>query len=168
MRIQLGTLKLKTQTKINSNENILETKIKEDLADIKVKLKNKNRKLLFKQEKPFCLYKEDYENVIWSSLYIVHIRRFLNIFSNENLLLIKSEDFFKKPEKVVDFTMKFLELDPTSVNLTSIVKEKYNQHNKTIKKHNISYELKQNLKGFFLPFNKELQKDFGIDVSDWL
>eukprot|EP00924_Labyrinthula_sp_SR-Ha-C_P007585 snap_masked-scaffold_42-processed-gene-0.7-mRNA-1 protein AED:1.00 eAED:1.00 QI:0/0/0/0/1/1/2/0/195 len=51
------------------------------------------------------LFRQGYENSIWESLYVIHLERWLKYFHQQDVLVLKSADFFHDTKK--DFTKSF-------------------------------------------------------------
>ena len=78
-----------------------------------------------------CLFEEDYLNSIWSGLYIVHLSRWLQFYDASNLLVFKSEDFFKNPTETLRQTYDFLGLSYQRADLEKITSKVYNAANES-------------------------------------
>lgn len=124
-----------------------------------------------------CLFEEDYLNSVWSGLYIVHISRWLRHFKFANFLVLKSEEFFAQPQKVLLHALTFLGIDPRQVDLEDITRKVYNAANNTgrplvsrrtsASQDVISPQLRQKLRDLFQPYNQALATKFRLSTSDW-
>mmetsp|Transcript_938 Transcript_938/g.1086 ORF Transcript_938/g.1086 Transcript_938/m.1086 type:complete len:776 (+) Transcript_938:238-2565(+) len=143
----------------------LEDYVKNDLEKIKSLIPAKDQ---WWEGDPPCLFKRDYLNAFWSSMYIVHLNRWFNHFSKKNILLIKSEDFFQNPRIHLENVYKFIGLDGSLVDTERIVSQQFNQapreNNKTEK---LSPETRKLLLDFFEPYNMALESKYGIDLGNW-
>lgn len=92
------------------------------------------------------------------SLYIVFLEKWLNIFSKEQMLILKTEDLKEKPAEFMDTVFSFLE-----VSKHSFVFEK--KHN-TGSYDPLSPELRNRLSEFFKPYNQKLEEYLGRKF-DW-
>ncbi len=93
-----------------------------------------------------------------SGMYAEQLKNWLKLFNKEQLLILKSEDFFDRPEAVFKQVLDYLELPDWSP--------------KTYRKHNInSYPqaIKPNTKEFlteyFQPHNQKLYELLGVDFG---
>ena len=116
-----------------------------------------------------CVF-SGYKNGAWNSLHVVHLERFLNAFGEENMLVRKSEDFFREPAAVVREAYNFLGLDAGAVDVDKIVAKVYNEGT-TKQKHSeiqtLDEDLRKDLRAFFAPYNRALSSTWGIDINEW-
>lgn len=135
---------------------------------------------LFSKKTMPCLYDEDYMNVVWGSLYAIHLTRFLEHFPKQHLLVMKSEDFFQHPVRHVEQALDFLAVDSSTMNLSDVTSVVYNAGtlNDANRSSNVAgassrraeelpKSLTDDLRDFFEPFNMELERMFRIDTSSW-
>ncbi|GBG31546.1 Heparan-sulfate 6-O-sulfotransferase 3 [Hondaea fermentalgiana] len=125
----------------------------------------------FKKDKVPCLYKHDIGNSVWSGMYIVHLRRWLQYFPREQFLVIKSEDMFANPGLVLKRVLDFIDLDPSQIDIEQTVGKVYNSAPSNQKGKDapldITVETRAELQSFYATYNLALAETFGIDVSDW-
>jgi len=124
-----------------------------------------------------CLYKQDYMNAVWSGMYVVHLSRWLQDFSSEQLLVLKSEDFFHDPADTMRKVFKFLQLDASVIDIDQIVETKFNAASSStsseasgneISQVDLLLSVRKELQDFYKPYNEALSKTFRVDISDWL
>jgi hypothetical protein len=123
-----------------------------------------------------CLFRHDFENMVWAGLYSVHLERWLRAgFPRENLLILTSEELAHRPEQVVRQAMRFIGVDPDQVkDLSDTLKVRFNTAPDNVDggerrdQVEISQELHQKLARFYAPFNADFAKRFGVDTSVWL
>jgi len=92
---------------------------------------------------------------IGAGLYIEHLERWLSLFPRKQFLVLILEDMAQNPEQEVNKVFKFLGLKERKLDSYEIVKQaKYNM--KKIKPETI-----EELKNFYEPYNKRLEKFLG-------
>jgi tetratricopeptide (TPR) repeat protein len=94
---------------------------------------------------------------ILSSLYIYKVREWMKYFSGEQLLVLKSEDFYENTEVVMKQVFNFLELPEHKLD-------------KYIKVNAGSYQpigkdLRKTLGNYFQPYNKQLEDFLGMKFN---
>ena len=90
-------------------------------------------------------------------VYVDQLERWMNYFPPDQILILKSEEFFNNPSLVFDKVLNFLGLPKTSFdNFT-----RYNAATKS----KMNPETRQNLVEYFDPFNTRLNKLVGIDFN---
>jgi len=94
-------------------------------------------------------------------MYAEQLKRYYELFPKDQILIVKSEDWFNKPKQVFERIITFLELDcwiPKTFNKTVSIKSKIPLMND---------ETRKKLVEFFKPYNDELyrllNRDFGWD-----
>jgi hypothetical protein len=95
------------------------------------------------------------------SIYADHLLRWRKFFSEEQMLILKSEDFFEDPRGTLKTTLGFLDLpewEPEAADLGDKVnKGRYDQ--------GMSPELRKRLEEFFEPHNQRLYEYLGVDFG---
>lgn len=121
------------------------------------------------EKKYSVIQPEDYENYqnycdfsfLARGEYVVQLKRWLTLFSMEQFLILKSEDFFLNPCKVVQQVFSFLGVEPFD-ELKSIKKNSYQYSD-------MSSETRKILTDYFMPFNealyKLLRRNFGWELE---
>lgn len=92
------------------------------------------------------------------SLYAVHLQRWLEYFPSEQICIIRSEDLFQAPEKVLDTMCDFLGIERFHPSDLSIKNEGRYQR--------LDTELETKLSNLFAPYNQKLKALTGIDFTD--
>jgi hypothetical protein len=99
-----------------------------------------------------------HKSYIYQGLYVEHLKAWMNIFPKEQFLIIKSEELFTNPEKIVDEVFDFLDLYPLKLT-------EYHHYHAGNYKDVMTPEIRSTLVDFFKPYNKKLNKflnrDFG-------
>lgn len=95
-----------------------------------------------------------FEQYFGAGMYITHLNRWLQFFPREQMLILILEDLIKNPSEEVNKIFKFLGLEPFTL-------ETYPQYNKTLQKIEVKKETLEELKKFYEPYNKELEKFLG-------
>lgn len=112
------------------------------------RLKGVNRKLI-----NGCLkYSFNHQHFSYLSRgrYIEQIKRWLRYFRREQLLIIRSEDFFKYPDKIMEKVFGFL-------NINYYKHKRYRVYNK-LDYQKMPPETRQKITKYFEPYNKKLYK----------
>lgn len=94
-------------------------------------------------------------------IYVDQLKRWLEVFPREQLLILKSEDFFKNSNAIVKEVLTFL-------NLPEFELPEYKQHNKGFikQKKQVSDAIKLQLAEYFQPHNQRLEEFLGRKF-DW-
>jgi tetratricopeptide (TPR) repeat protein len=95
-------------------------------------------------------YRRNEFDYIIKSIYYPKIKRWLELFSQNQMLILESESFFKDPKNVMIKVFEFLELAPHSFN-------EYSRYN-TGFYSKIEPNLIDNLEEIFYPFNRQLEE----------
>ena len=115
-------------------------------------LENESRKLGLKSS-PAYNY-----TYLSSGLYAEQLKNWLKLFKKEQLLILKSEDFFDRPEAIFKQVLDYL-------NLPDWSPKKYQKYNYNLYSQRINPETKKYLREYFEPHNQNLYKlldrDFG-------
>jgi [heparan sulfate]-glucosamine 3-sulfotransferase 2 len=108
------------------------------------------------------------KNMVYEGLYYVHLMNWLCNFPAENILVINSEEFFKKPSKILDIVFQFLGLRKLESN-DQITSATYNRGNYNVPPHKkLSGEDVKNLLTVFKPFNQALFELLKWEDHEWL
>ena len=125
------------------------------------KVKDTLEKLLIKEIKYYQqATREDLSfasGIMLQGLYLLKLQRWMQIFPQEQFLILKSEDFFGDPAKIMKQVFQFLELP-------EVVNEKYHQLN--IGSYPaVQDETRQKLTEFFHLHNQELEEYLQMDFN---
>ena len=95
------------------------------------------------------------------SIYVDHLVRWRKFFDEDQMLILKSEDFFEDARGILKTTLGFLDLpewEPEAADLGEKVnKGKYDQ--------GMSPEVRERLEEFFEPHNRRLYEFLGVDFG---
>lgn len=95
---------------------------------------------------------------ILNSLYIYPLKKWMKLFSRENFLIIRSEDLYSNPAKIVGNTFNFLGLPDYQL-------KKYKNHYPGEYKTPTSESLRQVLTDYFKPHNQMLEEYLGVEFN---
>jgi hypothetical protein len=95
------------------------------------------------------------------SIYVNHLMRWSRFFSKEQMLVLKSEDFFERPRETLKPVLDFLDLpewEPEASELRDRVnKGKYEQK--------MDPAIRRRLEDYFEPHNRRLYEYLGVDFG---
>ena len=94
---------------------------------------------------------------IGNSLYLYHLKRWLDIFPREQLLIVRSEDLYEQPTATLKQIYTFL--DMSNHELTDY--QKYNRGSYPP----INAEIRHTLQEFFNPYNQQLEAYLGMEFN---
>lgn len=118
-------------------------------------VKNKKSKKLKSSKYKGSYYRSSY---VKRGIYVNQLKHWMIFFPKKQFIILKSEDFFADPDKVLSEVLAFLELPEC--------------HNKNYKIHNkgtsekIDPTTRMQLVNFFRPYNTELEEFLGVKF-DW-
>jgi hypothetical protein len=95
------------------------------------------------------------------SIYVDHLLRWSEFFNDEQMLVLKSEDFFERPVNTLQVVLNFLDLPEWEPK----VWELWYKRNKGKYKQEIDPATRQRLEGYFKPHNKRLYEYLGVDFG---
>lgn len=125
-----------------------------------LRIKNELKRMI-KNENYYSVdfYRKSYKT---RGIYVTQLQNWFKYFPREQFLIIKSEDFYKEPEKIYKQVLDFLNLPPFKLNI-------YKQY-KMRKYTTMKSETKILLKDFFQSYNEQLSiligKNFRWDVDE--
>ncbi|MGL5942328.1 MAG: sulfotransferase domain-containing protein [Waterburya sp.] len=93
-----------------------------------------------------------------SGRYAEQLKKWFNLFDRQQILIVKSEDFFSYPEPIFQQVLDFLSLPPWLPK--SFQKYNYNHYSQMIKPSN-----KKRLREYFQPHNQKLYELLGVDFG---
>ncbi|HEY9771488.1 MAG TPA: sulfotransferase domain-containing protein [Coleofasciculaceae cyanobacterium] len=94
-----------------------------------------------------------------SGLYAEQLKNWLKLFNKQQLLILKSEDFFNHPEAIFTQVLDFLKLPDWSP-------KKYQKYNNNLYCQTIEPNTRKRLIEYFQPHNQKLYELLGVDF-DW-
>ena len=101
------------------------------------------------------------ERLIREGVYVDHLLRWSKFFSDEQMLVLKSEDFFERPQETLKRVLDFLDLpdwDPQPSELQD-------KRNKGSYEQRIDPTTRQRLEEYFEPHNRRLYEYLGVDFG---
>jgi hypothetical protein len=94
-------------------------------------------------------------------IYEPYVKMYYDLFNKEQIMIIKSEDFFSKPEKVLKDILAFLDLPQDSFNINDdLVDKNQGDYDATIKE-----ETRRLLQNYYQPHNHSLYNLLGVDME---
>jgi hypothetical protein len=97
-------------------------------------------------------------NYLSKSIYVDQLKRWSTFFSEEQLLVLKSEDFFEHPQQTLKAVLDFLELPDWEPRAWEIRKKgRYEQ--------GIDLSTRRTLEEYFEPHNRRLYDYLGVDFG---
>jgi hypothetical protein len=117
---------------------------------------DKERERLSGNDDPVGLARRHY-SYIKRGLYVDQLKRWMNVFPREQFLIIKSEDFYENPERILHQTLAYLGLCPWSpANFRVRHQAEYADMNPVTRKR---------LEEYFAPYNRQLYTFLGRDLE---
>jgi hypothetical protein len=95
------------------------------------------------------------------SIYVDHVQRWSEFFSEEQMLVLKSEDFFERPVDTLQVVLDFLDLPECKPRVWEL---RY-KRNKGKNKEKIDPATRQRLEEYFEPHNRRLYEYLGVDFG---
>ena len=92
------------------------------------------------------------------SVYVDHLLRWSELFDKEQMLVLKSEDFFERPAEVLKLLLDFLDLPDWAP-------DEAETRNKGTYTENMDPETRRRLEEFFAPHNRRLYEYLGVDFG---
>jgi hypothetical protein len=111
------------------------------------------------------------EGYLSKSIYVDQLLRWSEFFPREQMLVLKSEDFFDNPKQTLNRTFDFLGLPAWEVQAPeprdTRDKDKYerNKRNKGAYKEEMAPATRRRLEAFFEPHNRRLYDHLGVDFG---
>lgn len=113
---------------------------------------------LIKQNPEIPITKKiSWKNYLPRGIYIELIREWLKVFPSEQLLFIKSEDFYADPQNKLNLVLDYLGLPPYEISDY----KKYNGGSYP----KLNPEMYKELQDLFEPYNQQLYKEIGINFN---
>ena len=95
------------------------------------------------------------------SVYVDHLLRWSEFFSEEQMLVLKSEDFFEHPKETLKVVLNFLDLPDWEPRVWEF---RY-KRNRGKYKHEIDPAIRQRLERYFEPHDRRLYDYLGVDFG---
>jgi hypothetical protein len=92
------------------------------------------------------------------SIYVDHLLRWSRFFSDEQMLVLKSEDFFEHPQEILNRVLDFLDLPEWKLSAWEV-------RNKGDYEQKMDPEIRRWLEEYFEPHNRRLYEYLGVDFG---
>jgi hypothetical protein len=99
---------------------------------------------------------------LYRSIYADHLRRWSNLFGDEQMLVLKSEDFFERTPETLKLVLDFLRLPEWEPEASEIVPKKRNEGHY---QRGMDPATRRRLEEFFEPHNQRLYEYLGRDFG---
>lgn len=103
-------------------------------------------------------YNYTHHSYLTRGIYFYQVKNWMENFPKEQIMILKSEDFFRNTNEVFTRVLSFLDLENFEL-------EKYTEYNKRSFPKKISPLLSQTLAEYFQPHNEKLQSYLDIDFN---
>ncbi len=114
-------------------------------------------------DQQYCSYNHQHYTYLSRGIYAEQLQRWLNLFPREQVLVIKSEDFYADPDSILQQTLTFLKI--STVGKKPL--QWYKQYNHSIyKQAKMEPHIRKRLIAYFAPHNDSLYKLLERDF-DW-
>jgi hypothetical protein len=101
------------------------------------------------------------ENLLQKSIYVDHLLCWSSFFSEEQMLVLESEDFFECPQEMLKRVLDFLDLP----DWTPTASDLQNRHNKGSYEQPMNPITRRRLEEYFEPHNQRLYEYLGEDFG---
>ncbi len=95
------------------------------------------------------------------SIYVDQLLRWFEFFSKEQMLILKSEDFFERPVEILKVVLNFLDLPGGSLKLRNFNRD----DTQASYKQKMDPSTRRRLEAYFEPYNKRLYECLGVDFG---
>ena len=99
---------------------------------------------------------------LFRSIYVDQLLRWTEFFSKEQMLLLKSEDFFERTQETLKFAFNFLDLPDWEPEASEVIPKK---RNKGEYEREIDPATRRKLEEYFEPHNRKLYDFLGVDFG---
>jgi Sulfotransferase domain len=140
----------------------------EKLTSFEEAIEREEKRLRGEQEKMltnenYTSYNHRHYSYLARGKYIEQLQTWLSLFAKEQVLILKSEDFYRDPAGVYKQTLRFL--DVPDVAFTG-EKQEFKTHNET-KPPKMNTETRKRLMDYFAPYNERLYSYLDINFG-WI
>lgn len=125
------------------------------------RLRNGQETRTFEETVRASLEGDPASNHLSRNIYVDHLQRWSSFFSEEQMLVVKSEDFFERPRETMKTVFDFLDL-PDWEPAASDLGDRLNRGGYDQK---MDPDTRQRLQGFFEPHNQRLYDFLGVDFG---
>ena len=95
------------------------------------------------------------------SIYVDQLLRWFEFFSQEQMLILKSEDFFERPVETLKVVLNFLDLPEWQPEASELQQRRHTGSYK----HKMDPSTRRRLEAYFEPYNKRLYECLGVDFG---
>jgi hypothetical protein len=106
-------------------------------------------------------FADPHEKHLYKSIYVDHLQRWAEFFPREQMLIIKSEDFFENPKETVKLSLDFLGLPAWEPEASQLG----DKRNTGEYEEGMSPAIRERLEEYFEPHNKRLYEYLGRDFG---
>ena len=99
---------------------------------------------------------------LYKSIYVDQLQRWSRFYSDEQMLILKSEDFFDHPQEILKRVFDFLDLPQWEPEASEIIPKK---RNKGRYEGGMDPATRLRLEQYFEPHNKRLYEYLGVDLG---
>jgi hypothetical protein len=115
----------------------------------------------FEQTVSAALNNPHEEQLVLRGIYVDHLLRWRRFFSAEQMLVLKSEDLFERPQDTLKRTLEFLDLPGWEPEASAFRSER----NKGGYEQKIDPTIRRRLEDYFEPHNRRLYEYLGVDFG---
>jgi hypothetical protein len=99
--------------------------------------------------------------ILRQGIYVDDLLHWSRFFSDEQMLVLKSEDFFEHPQKILNRVLDFLDLPEWKLNATILG----DKRNKGSYEQKMDATTRRRLEDYFEPYNRRLYEFLGVDFG---
>jgi hypothetical protein len=103
---------------------------------------------------------ESWIQALYKGIYVEHLARWSEHFDREQMLVLKSEDFFARPQEVLQQVFRFLDLPEWQPDPSEFERKRNSR-----KYEKMSPETRRHLEEYFAPHNRRLYDFIGRDLG---
>jgi hypothetical protein len=125
-----------------------------------------------KEGKERAAKEENYHNFSYQraayiarGIYVDQVHRWLSIFPREQLLVLRSEDFFKEPGEMYKKTLSFLNVPVFEPKSLQAGYKQYNKSKDSDAPRKMDSAIRKRLIAYFEPYNTRLYELLGMDLG---
>jgi hypothetical protein len=124
--------------------------------------KNRQQTRTFEEVVEAC-FDAPHRRFLSQSIYVDHLLRWSRYFSDEQMLVLKSEDFFEHPRRTLELVLEYLGLPDWEPHAS----EFRDQLNKGKYERGMDPGIRRRLEEYFEPHNRRLYEYLGVDFGWW-
>lgn len=103
---------------------------------------------------------ESWIQALYKGIYVEHLARWSEHFDREQMIVLKSEDFFARPQEVLQQVFRFLDLPEWQPDPSEFERKRNSR-----KYEKMSPETRRHLEEYFAPHNRRLYDFIGRDLG---